>query len=329
MFAFTPFAAPQYVHHHAFSPYHDLAAGSCYNHDSMGFSRRVHHPGLVANCRPRFDDVFLGNLSTAFPVHESQYSRHPSQFHDMLASLQALEREEAHTRILVDRQRRVEYARAQALAREREEYLRQARARQQAEELSRLINLLSSFVEQASSEPLVGVCTFLISFNTLSSLTRPSLQSSNRASSSEPSMGVLPSKETNTPNEALFHTPIEVILPSSTLSTSSVCDRKGKARETPAIPLPRLSKPAPGSKLPTTSAFSLLRERQATETDPDVKHVLDSLLNVISGSSYLESERQTQETLSTQNVCEFHFFIFDPILTSTLHLDCGISNWSA
>ena len=104
-------------------PFHSLAR-SCYNHDSTGFSRILHHPGRASNYHPQFEDVYLGNSLTTLPVYESQHSGYPSQFHDILL-LQALAREEARRRILVDRQRRrVEHARAQALTREREEYLR-------------------------------------------------------------------------------------------------------------------------------------------------------------------------------------------------------------
>ena len=136
-----------------------------------------------------------------------------------------------HEKLVVDRQRRrVEHARAQALTREREEYLRRTRARQQAEELSGLIDFLSSFVEKATSASPVGVSILLISSKNTSLLTPPSLQTSNHASPSKPSTDELLSKEVNTPNEFRFHAPVEIHAPYSTPSNSSTYDRKGKIR---------------------------------------------------------------------------------------------------
>ena len=317
MFAFTPFAAPQFADRHVFYPSHSLAR-SCYNHDSTGFSRIAHHPGRAANYHPPFEDVYIGNSLATLPVYESQHSGHPSRFHDILL-LQALAREEARRRIVVDRQRRIEHARAQALVREREEYIHRARARQQAEELSGLIDFLSSFVEQAASASPVGVSILLISSKNASPLTPPSLQTSNHASPSKPSTDELLSKEVNTPNEFRFHAPVETLAPYSTPPSSSTYDRKGKARETPAIPLSEFSQAVPGPKPPTTSTSSVLRERQATETDPDVKDVLDSLLNIISGPLSSENTFQGQDSSPIKNVRESYCLIFDPILTNTIY----------
>ena len=229
MFAFTPFATPQFADRHAFYPSHS-GLGHCYNHDSTGFSRILHHPGRAADYHPQFEDVYLGNSLTTLPVYESQHSGYPSQFHDILL-LQPLAREEARRRILVDRQRRrVEHARAQALTREREEYLRRARARQQAQELSGLIDFFSSFVEQTALALPVGVSILLISSKNTSLLTPPSLQTSNHASPSNPSTDELSSKEVNTPNEFRFHAPVEIHAPYSTPSNSSTYDMKGKIR---------------------------------------------------------------------------------------------------
>lgn len=135
-----------------------------YRRDSLG---EGYYRCIPPHYRPQAraqqsEAIFYDRRLPTLPLSQSAYSDIPSSSYSSLASLLASEEEELHRNVLIARQRYVERARASALAREREEYVRRVRARRQAEELSSLVNFLTSFVEQPHEVSPIDVCLSML-----------------------------------------------------------------------------------------------------------------------------------------------------------------------
>lgn len=135
-----------------------------YRRDSLGEGYyRYIPPHYRQQARAQQSEViFYDRRLPTLPLCQSAYAGIPSSSYSSLASLLASEEEELRRNVLIARQRYVERARASALAREREEYVRRVRARRQAEELSSLVNFITSFVEQPHSVSPIDVCLSIL-----------------------------------------------------------------------------------------------------------------------------------------------------------------------
>lgn len=213
----------------------------------------------------------------------------------------AFKEEELRRSILIARQRHAERARASVLAREREEYVRRVRARRQAEELSSFVNFLASFVEQPHEVSPIDVCLSMLPFYLSIVLTHSCLQFVNHASGSKVPAHV-PFFEAINVGGQMPSAPFDVS-PAVHAASAKSTDRKGKARETPAIPLPKFTQSSPVAGLSPSLVSGLLQERNAVETDIEVKEALEALLNVLSTSVPVQVKNAGSHSSEVCTIC--------------------------
>lgn len=286
------------------SSYHDLL-GSDYDHPFVRESNGAPYIGRAIRPQLQLEEIFHGRQPSGFYGYQPGYPSGSSWAYSSPASLHVYEEQEARRRIMIARQRQVERVRAQALARERDQHIRRAQARQQAEELSSLVDFLSSFVEHTDSVDPRNVCLLLFSFWKDIVLTQVSLQTSNYASTSNITLNATSASHgATTTGASNLCTPLNIV-PVTAAQAPNVAprDRKGKARETPAIPLPKFTSSPPETG-PTHSLVSdLLQERRTIERDEEVKDALNALLNALSGSISISVQGNSNDHSHPVEVC--------------------------